>query len=87
MHSERQLTDTERKILQILWNCNHNTAIQIDLAKLELYSGRKKPDILNSLRELAATHYVEWEEKTLIAKVIQLPGIQAPGRPWGAWPD
>ncbi len=77
MHEERQLTDTERKLLQILWNRNHAAAVRIDLDKLERLSGRKR----------AADGYVEWDAATEVAKVLQLPGIRAPERAWGTWPD
>ncbi len=87
MHDDRQLNDSERKLLQILWNRNHTAAVRIDLDKLERLSGRKRAVVLAALRTLVADGYVEWDAATEVAKVLQLPGVRARGRAWGTWPD
>lgn len=66
------LMDSERKLLQIMSNylTRHNK--MPNLVQLETMAGKRKDQILQSLRELEKQEYIRWENKLSVEHIIIL---------------
>ncbi|MET3846898.1 hypothetical protein [Paenibacillus sp. OAE614] len=66
------LADSERKLLRILSNylTRHNKMPTID--QLETMAGKRKDQIIQSLRELEKQQYIRWENKSSVEYVVIL---------------
>ncbi|WP_135553258.1 hypothetical protein [Paenibacillus cymbidii] len=78
MHSERQLTDTERKVVRVLMAVYKNKPETIDLDKISRLTQRKQADVLKAIKSLAELGRVTWDPKTRVvqvhwAEVLTLP--------------
>ncbi|MBO9599838.1 MAG: hypothetical protein J7559_18705 [Cohnella sp.] len=97
MHDNRQLTDTERKVVRVLVALYKTKPAALDLGKVCRMTQRRPGDVLKAIRALADTGRVSWDAKTRVvqvhwAEVLMLPEEmrlpRAKGeRIWGTWPD
>lgn len=84
------LTDTERKLLLMLWHLYHSNAAHIDIPKIARLSGRKPAQIRAALCALAEAGYAEWDSAAGVVRVFtgwEHRTLQQPQRQWGSWPD
>lgn len=68
------LNDTERKLLRILYNRNGHQNARILIPELARLAGRETGQIRKALESLREERFIEWEERTDVAKVV--PGWQ-----------
>lgn len=66
------LKDSERKLLRILSNylSRHNKLPTLE--QLETMAGKRKDQIIQSLKELEKQGYVQWENKSSVENVVIL---------------
>ncbi|WP_145142371.1 hypothetical protein [Paenibacillus sp. Y412MC10] len=66
------LADSERKLLRILSNylTRHNKMPNME--QLETMAGKRKDQIIQSLKELEKQAYVHWENKSSVENVVIL---------------
>lgn len=66
------LADSERKLLRILSNylTRHNKMPNME--QLETMAGKRKDQIIQSLKELEKQEYVQWENKSSVENVLIL---------------
>lgn len=65
------MTDTERKVLQILWSLSRGQGLRIDIRRLQRLSQRSQAQIQAALRQLAVEEYIQQDGITI--KVLRLP--------------
>lgn len=66
------LADSERKLLRILSNylTRHNKMPSME--QLETMAGKRKDQIIQSIKELEKQEYVQWENKSSVENVVIL---------------
>lgn len=66
------LADSERKLLRILSNYLTRHNIMPNMEQLETMAGKRKDQIIRSLKELEKQEYVQWENKSSVNNVVIL---------------
>ncbi len=69
------LPDTERKLLQILWNRNRFAETKISIKQLSIKSQRSLHIVKRGLNFLAESDYIEWNENANTVKVLNKPSL------------
>ncbi len=68
------MTDTERKLLRILWSLHRDQEAYINIARLQRLSGRSEGQLRVALQRLAAEEYIQYDG--LVVKVLRMPEEQ-----------
>jgi len=72
------LTDTERKILRIIWNRNRADASFISIPLYARMSGRREGQVLRALTSLAEKSVIEWDPTFKRVQVINTMLLTGP---------
>lgn len=64
------LDDTSRKMLRIFFTLYRYDSAHVDLDRLARLIGGSKAKIVKTIRTLAEVHYIAWDERASIIRVV-----------------
>lgn len=78
------LDDTQRKVLRILFSLNRYELSILHMDDLKRFAQRTPLQLLDALRGLKESGFIEWDAEQMIVKVLLL-GEERPSKPTKKW--